>query len=211
MEPCVFQHPLDPHGQQWLKEIFTSNGIDPSAFSRDVNSVLSCAHPKKRTLFLEGASNTGKTLLLELALSSHHGAVGYAELTGKERFELSPIVDAPIAVLSEFRATIVNVDKAKRLFGGEKLAVEVKNRKQVIINERRDNIKPVFVTAQTGWSTFLGSSDLAAIQNRTRSYKLNVPLPECSVTICPCYWEDLCNAQETSLGGGHNQQSQQDG
>ena len=185
MEPCTEQHVLEPLGQEWLENIFLLNNITPSAFLKDVQTVLTSAHPKRRTLFLEGASNTGKTLLQELLLSGQ-GSVGYAELTGKERFELMPIIDADFAVISEFRATIRNVDKAKRLFGGEKMPVEKKNRGTSIISK-----KPVIVTAQSGWSGWLGQADLLAIQNRIHYYKFTRPLPECSVVLCPCYWKDL--------------------
>lgn len=185
MEPCTEEHLLEPLGQEWLENIFLLNNITPSAFLKDVKTVLTSAHPKRRTLFLEGASNTGKTLLQELLLSGQ-GSVGYAELTGKERFELMPIIDADFAVISEFRATIRNVDKAKRLFGGEKMPVELKNRGTVIVSK-----KPVIVTAQSGWSGWLGQTDLLAIQNRIHYYKFTRALPECSVILCQCYWKDL--------------------
>ena len=117
---------------------------------------------------------------------SGRGNIGYAELTGRERFELCPLIYADVGVLSEYRATIRNVDKSKRLFGGEKVPVEQKNRGNTIITR-----KPVFVTAQTGWDGWLGQADRTAILNRLFYYKLMVPLPDAPVFLCSCYWKHL--------------------
>ena len=185
MEPCTEEHVPQEAGMLWLENIFLSNGINPTLFLSDAESVITRAHPKRATLFMEGASNTGKTLIQELLLSGR-GEVGYAELTGRERFELTPIIYTPIAVISEFRATIRNVDKAKRLFGGEKLPIEQKNRGTVIVHK-----KPVIVTAQTGWDSWLGHADKVALVNRFFYYKFMTSLPECSVYLCPCYWKHL--------------------
>ena len=185
MEPCLQQHEITSSGLQWLETVFQNNKIPIDAFLKDAETVLTSAHPKKKTLFLEGASNTGKTLVQELLLSDR-GSVGYAELTGRERFELTPIVNANIAVVSELRATIRNVDKAKRLFGGEKMPIEQKNRGTAIVHG-----KPVIVTAQTGWNGWLGSSDLRAMTNRMFRYKFKRELKEAPVILCPCYWKQL--------------------
>jgi len=187
MEPCLYQHVIDASGYQWLKDIFLKNKIDIGAFLQDAETVLTRAHPKIRTLFLEGASNAGKTLVQELLLSGR-GSVGYAELGGRERFELTPIINADFAVISEFRVTILNVDKAKRLFGGEKIPIEQKNKGTRIVYGT-----PVVATAQSGWAGILmGRGDRQALMNRMKIYKFFTPLSDCSVLLCPCYWQHLC-------------------
>lgn len=189
MEPCNEEHPLSSCGLQWLEEIFLVNSISIPAFLRDVEMIFGKNHPKIRTLFLEGASNAGKTLVQELVLSGR-GNVGYAALQPHgqtAQFELMPILGADCAVISEFRATTSNVDRAKSLFGGEKMSVDRKNKTSVTLQP-----PPVLVTAQTGWDRWLGTTDRTAIQNRCRTYKMLNPLKECSVRICPCYWEELC-------------------
>ncbi len=189
MEPCTEEHQLSECGLLWLEKIFTNNNISITAFLRDVETVFGKNHPKIRTLFLEGASNAGKTLVQELVLSGR-GNVGYAALQPHgqtAQFELMPILHADCAVISEFRATMSNVDRAKSLFGGEKMSIDRKNKTSVTLQP-----PPVLVTAQTGWDKWLGPSDRTAIRNRCKTYKLMRALEECSVTLCPCYWEELC-------------------
>ena len=193
MEPCLETHPLDPVGVTWLEDIFRRNMIDIRAFLRDVDMILSNAHPKIKTLFLEGVSNAGKTLIQEL-VCSNQGTVGYAELRDRNLFQLEPLVGADIAVISEFLAIPQNVPIAKRLFGGEKFPIQQKNKKQVL-----HKAMPVIVTAQEGWNTWMGYGDLVAVMNRCKYYKFTHAAPEAPVRICPCYWQHV---QEKHRRGG---------
>lgn len=179
-------------------------GIDKHRFINDIQGVLKQEDPKINTLWLEGVSNSGKTLVTSLA--TEHLFKGYTTsfgIVGKSEFEYQDFVQKSVKrdrlghniantkevlIISELYITPLNFQGLKQLLGGETLAVNIKHKDAVLLERT-----PCIVTTNHSCEKFLKGEDIKAILNRVHRYVLLKEFkPNCN--LCSCgfkKWQEL--------------------
>lgn len=138
----------------------------------DVNTifdVLARAIPKVRTITLHGASNCGKSLLANALL--YPWAPGYIQRDGGTNVHwLEHIYRKSFILWEEPSIHLTNIEDTKLLCGGEKLAI---NRKNKNIIERINDPAVIITTNREIWQY-----DPEALQNRMVIFRLNNTVSE---------------------------------
>lgn len=137
------EHQPDLMRELQTKEYFTKwtreQNINPDDILRDMHAVLKMTNSKENTLYLQGASNAGKTFILK-GIVPVDSKAGY-HTTSKD-FPFGEAVNQPIILINE--CTLESPAKAevyKNIFGGEPTQVNIKNRSSQLMPR-----KPVLLT-----------------------------------------------------------------
>lgn len=130
----------------------------------EICKILGRATPKRRTLTLYGPSNCGKSLLANALL--YPWAPGYIQRDGGTNVHwLEHIYRKSFILWEEPSIHMTNVEDTKLLCGGEKLAI---NRKNKNIIERLNDPAVIITTNRQVWEY-----DPSALKNRMLIYTLN--------------------------------------
>lgn len=138
--------PIDPtdimtpqQTKKYFNDWCAEQNIQPANLISDMHSILKMTEQKINTLYLQGASNAGKTFLLK-GLVPIDSKVGY-HTTSKD-FPFGEAVNFPLIMINEL--TIESPAKAevyKNIFGGEPTQINIKNKPSQLMGR-----KPVLVT-----------------------------------------------------------------
>lgn len=129
--------------------------------------ILSRTIPKKRCLCFYGPSNTGKSLLANGLL--YPFAPGYIQRDGGTNVHwLEHIYRKSFILWEEPSIHMTNIEDTKLLLGGERIAINRKNKK---IIERINDPAVIVTTNRSFWEY-----DKNALLNRMTVYTLSVPI-----------------------------------
>ena len=124
----------------------------------EMYAVLNMTHPKRNTLYLQGASNAGKTFLLN-GIFPFKDLVG-SHITSKE-FPFQECVQRPVILINELTlSTQQECELYKNILGGEPTMVNIKNKKGELMER-----KPVFITSNNPIWQFV-SNESQPLRNR---------------------------------------------
>lgn len=88
---------------------------------------------KKSTLYIWGASNTGKTTMVINPLINYFGKENIALFSNNKNFEYQNIQNKKLLILDEFDFSKTNIDNFKKILSGELILGEKKNKDPHII------------------------------------------------------------------------------
>ncbi|KAM7540462.1 hypothetical protein Aperf_G00000021728 [Anoplocephala perfoliata] len=168
----------------WLNNIFVENGIDAYDFVDKLIAVLDTRYHKINALVLMGQTNTGKSMIANLAVSLlNYGTV-------QRRVEQSPFegpLDRTLALLEEPRIAASNIEDMKNLLGGE---LQVKYSRPAKLERL-----PIIITTNEYLGERSNDGDADALESGIFLFKLhkqitseavNGVIDACSVDLCSC-------------------------
>ena len=140
--------------QDWCKE----QGIPYHNLLTEIYAVLNMTHPKRNTLYLQGASNAGKTFLLT-GIFPFKDLIG-SHITSKE-FPFQECIQRPVILINELTLTTQQeTELYKNILGGEPTMINIKNKKAELLER-----KPVFITSNNPIWQFV-SNESQPLRNR---------------------------------------------
>jgi hypothetical protein len=143
---------------QWIQNLFTSNGINIDNFFSDFILIHSTAITKINTLVIEGPTNTGKSLLINLLLSDTH-PTRIARERDKSNFHLDQLPNATAVVFEEPIIDQTTIGTWKLLLEGAPIPTDMKHADKEIINRL-----PIFVTTNHPIWNWVSTEDIAPLK-----------------------------------------------
>lgn len=133
--------------------------------------IMEQRHNKINTLVLQGASNTGKSLLAKLIVGGYNvGTV--ARTTESNNFIFQNLLGKTVGLMEEPFITKMTVNDFKQLLGGERMEIGVKHRDR----EWLDRLPIICTTNDIQLADRCNSIDCQAINNRCIYYRLTTPI-----------------------------------
>jgi hypothetical protein len=155
---------------EWIQQLFVSNGINIDNFFSDFILIHTTAITKINTLVIEGPTNTGKSLLINLLLSDTH-PTRIARERDKSNFHLDQLPNATAVVFEEPIIDQTTIGTWKLLLEGAPIPTDMKHADKEIINRL-----PIFVTTNHPIWNWVSTEDIAPLQQRMFIYKLTSPI-----------------------------------
>jgi hypothetical protein len=122
---------------RWCNE----QGIPVGAFLFDAWTILGQKLPKKNCLYLQGASNAGKSFWID-------AMIGWCDSVGNQiesdQFMYQELINKKVAVLNEIHLNPVTVETFKNIAEGRETGINVKNKAQQTLKRL-----PIMLTSNT--------------------------------------------------------------
>lgn len=177
----------------WIVRILDFNGINPYDFVTDLVEIIDRRKPKKNTLWLKGAPNCGKSLLINSIGDSLLYAFRGDQPDPKEaRFTYAGLATARIGILNEFKIYSNVADKMLLLLEGAEVLNDVKNKQAV-------NIQRTPLLISTNGDLWDGlpmreqETKKGAILQRVTKYHMSTfeELADCNGALNPLAWRKM--------------------
>ena len=179
-----------PTSKLWLEKILNWNSISMDNFTMDITNIIDKKFPKINSLWLQGPSNAGKSLLLNSITLSTRFTVCIQDFTEDNNF---PFNDAPgkrTLFINEPSIGPKRVELLKNAMEGQNnLAINVKNLKGITLPRT-----PIFMASNKDLWEFC-RSEKNTLLNRLIYYPLK-EFPElihCEKQLNPNMWFDIVN------------------
>lgn len=167
---------------EW-KRLFDENNICIKTFVKDVKMILCMHHPKINCLFINGVSNSGKSLLIySISKPFLYTALSNFKTGGDFIYEGALL--STIIVVDEIAVSKTVAPDFKQLLGGSSITIAKKHSTHQLLTRR-----PVLITSQytqlgMGW---LPAADELAFRNRMKIYSLKSEF----ISTCNLSYESL--------------------
>jgi hypothetical protein len=150
----------------WLNTLFESNGIPIDTFFAHFIAIHSTNITKLNTFVLEGPTNTGKSMLINLLLSDTK-PTRIARERDKSNFHLDQLPNATAVIFEEPIIDQTTVGTWKLLLEGAPIPTDMKHADKEIIHRL-----PIFVTTNQPIWNWISAEDIPPIRQRILKFNL---------------------------------------
>lgn len=181
----------DIKGAEWLLILFNKNNINIIEFFAWHEIIKTHRYTKINTIVLNGPTNAGKSMLLELMIKPLK-----PEEIPRERdnssFHLDQLPAATVATFEEPLITPTNVGTWKLLMEGKPIKTDIKHK-----DKERINRIPIWITTASPIDNNVDSNEKAQLQQRFKLFKFTKQIEhniikntKSTIPKCPIYLEN---------------------
>ncbi|XP_069176540.1 uncharacterized protein [Procambarus clarkii] len=157
---------------KYILNILYKNKINWICFFASFMYIYNKTDPKKNILCLEGPTNTGKTMIINLLLDNLQ-ATSIAKNSDSDRFQFSNCTSAPAVLFEEPTITMTNVNTYKKFWGGQETETDVKNSCHELVERL-----PWFITCNEDIGMNIVGYERQAIEMRLIKFELFEPISD---------------------------------
>nr|ASM94011.1 putative non-structural NS1 [Caledonia beadlet anemone parvo-like virus 1] len=174
-----------------IERLLSDQGVNLMDFTRAVQNIFNKNIVKKNCLIIQGAPNSGKTLLVKSIVQATDSlaVINKSESAG---FCWSPALDKRVILYEECLMNSVQVEEFKQIFAGTDCSINVKHQQPQVLKRT-----PVFMTVNGfPWCTITSEVDKQALRNRCFVYtnwKPQAWLKQYTKAIHPGAWIKYLN------------------
>ncbi|XP_069169582.1 uncharacterized protein [Procambarus clarkii] len=157
---------------KYFLNILYKNKINWICFFASFMYIYNKTDPKKNVLCLEGPTNTGKTMIINLLLDNLQ-ATSIAKNSDSDRFQFSNCTSATAVLFEEPTITMTNVNTYKNFWGGQETETDVKNSSHELVERL-----PWFIPCNEDIGMNIEGYERQAIEMRLIKFELFEPISD---------------------------------
>jgi hypothetical protein len=157
-----------PSNVTWLSKLFRANGLPIHEFMAKFLTIHSRNITKINTIVIEGPTNTGKSMLMNL-LTQDSKPTRIARERDKSNFHLDQLPNSTSVIFEEPIIDQTTIGTWKLLLEGAPIPTDMKHADKELIERL-----PIYITTNQPLWNWVGTDDIAPIKQRIFHFRLSV-------------------------------------